>query len=129
MRKSASLIAICSLFAASPATAATLTGSPEPAQACDGTGLVQITVSWNASDISPNPAKVEIHVGAADGPVFAAGQAMGSAATGKWASENTQFFLVNPANKQVLAQYAVHVVNTNCPPPQRKTFWQRLFGK
>ena len=64
-----------------------------------------------------------------DGPIFAEGEAIGSAPTGKWAAENTQFFLVNPANKQVLAQYAARLTTAGCPPPQRKTFWQRLFGK
>jgi hypothetical protein len=120
-------IVLCGAMAAFDGAAATLAGSPDPAQVCDGSGLAQITISWNAADAKLP--RVAIHVASPDGPIFAEGEAVGSAPTGKWAMENTQFFLVNPANKQVLAQYAARLTTVGCPPPQRKTFWQRLFGK
>jgi len=109
------------------AHAATLAASPDPVQVCDGSGLAQVTISWNAADTDP-PA-VEVRVGSATGTLFAAGQATGSAVTGKWTTNGTIFYLVNPANKQVLAQSTAHLTTVGCPAPQPKTFWQRLFGK
>jgi len=123
----ASVLFTIGLIVASDATAASLNGSPDPVQVCDGTGLGTVTISWNAADA--NAARVEVHVGTPDGPTFAAGMAQGSAPTGKWTTNDTKFFLVDPAKKQVLAQYTARVTSANCPAPQPKTFWQRLFGK
>jgi len=118
---------VIGFIVASAASAASLNGSPDPVQVCDGTGLGTITISWNAADT--NAPRIEVHVGAPDGPTFAAGMAAGSAPTGKWTTNYTQFFRVDPAKKQVLAQYTAHVTTANCPAAQPKTFWQRLFGK
>lgn len=132
MRARVALVGIVAGFAfAAGATAATLAGAPDPAQVCDKSELAQITLSWNAADT--NPSRVEIHVGSATGSLFAAGLAVGSAPTGKWVANGTTFFLVNGANKQVLAQYTAHLATTGCPapaaPPEPKGFWRRLFGK
>src|SRR5689334_3633211 len=111
MRSAALLMS--GLVVASSAGAASLNGAPDPVQVCDGTGLGTVTISWNAAD--SNVARVEVHVGTPDGPTFAAGMSQGSAPTGKWTTNNTQFFLVDPAKKQVLAQYSAHVTTANCP--------------
>ena len=129
MRTRVALICFVLGFAgATGAAAATLTGSPDPVSVCDGSGLALMTIAWNAADT--NPARVEIHVGTATGSLFAAGAALGSAVPGKWVNKGTTFFLVNAANKQVLAQYTAQLTTTGCPaPPEPKGFWQRLFGK
>jgi hypothetical protein len=133
MRVRVALVSIgLGLGFATGAMAATITGSPDPAPVCDGTGQAVITVSWNAADT--NATRVEVRVGSATGSLFAAGAPVGAAPTGKWVNNGTPFFLVNPANKQVLAQYAARLVTTGCkapaaPPPEEKGFWRRLFGK
>jgi hypothetical protein len=63
--------AVLGLVFATGATAATITGSPDPATVCDGTKIAQITVSWNAADA--NVPRIEVHVGSATGSLFAAG--------------------------------------------------------
>src|SRR4051794_28748031 len=82
------------------ATAATLGGSPDPAQVCDGSGMALITISWNAADV--NPGRVEVRVGSATGTLFAAGFNVGSAVTGKWVTNNMAFFLIHATSRQVL---------------------------
>jgi hypothetical protein len=116
---------------AAGAMAATIGQSPDPAPVCDGTGQAVITVSWNAADT--NAARIEVRVGSATGSLMAAGAPVGAAPTGKWVNNGTPFFLVNPANKQVLAQYAARLTTTGCPAPakpaEEKGFWRKLFGK
>jgi hypothetical protein len=116
---------------AAGAMAATIGQSPDPAPVCDGSGQAVITVNWNAADTSA--ARIEVRVGSATGSLFAAGAPVGAAPTGKWVNNGTPFFLVNPANKQVLAQYTARLVTTGCKapaaPPEEKGFWRRLFGQ
>jgi len=126
--------AVLGLVFASGATAATITGSPDPATVCDGTKIAQITISSNAADA--NVPRIEVHVGSATGSLFAAGGPVGAAPTGKWVGNDLGFFLVNAANKQVLAQYNARVTNAGCAAapapaaaPESKGFWRRLFGK
>ena len=66
-----------------------LSASPDPAPPTDGTGLVQVTLTWGAPGLSP----VEIHVGAPDGVLMAAGGPSGSVSTGAWVSNGTRFYL------------------------------------
>lgn len=122
----------CSVFAAAlatDATAAVLSGSPDPVQVCDGSGLGIVTISWNANDVKAE--HVDIHVGSPTGNLFASGYATGSAPTGKWTAQDTKFYLVDPAKQQVLAEYTAHVTTAGCvaAAPPKKSFWQRLFGK
>jgi hypothetical protein len=119
---------VLGLAGVAEANAAALSGVPDPVQVCDGTGLAQMTIAWNAAD--SNPTQVEIHVGSATGQLFAAGLAVGSAVTGKWVSNGTIFFLVGGADKKVLAQYTARLTTSGCPaPPEPRGFWRRLFGK
>ena len=65
-----------------------LAASPNPAQQ----GLNQFgttTLLWNA----PAGTAVEIHVGAPDGILFAAGGSSGSASTGPWVTNGELFYL------------------------------------
>jgi Methyltransferase domain len=58
----------------------------------DSQGLGQTTLSWLAHGIS----KVEIHVNAPDGPLFAtAGPGCHSRPTGRWVRDGTTFYLQN----------------------------------
>jgi len=127
-KRAASVFFVLGLGVSVSAAASTISGSPDPVQVCDGSGLAQITLSWNAADINPPP-RVEVRVGSPGGSLFAAGMATGSAVTGKWVANGTTFILVNGANKQPLTQYVARLTTAGCPAPAPKTFWQRLFGK
>lgn len=126
-RLAAGLLMILGYVAAPIAGATTLTGSPDPALVCDGTGLAQITLSWDASDTAAQ--NIEIRVGAPSGALFAAGQPVGTAPTGKWVANDTTFVLMNPATKQVLAQYKARLSAADCPVPDaQKGIWGRILG-
>ena len=71
---------------------------PNPAPACDGDGLAMTEVSWG------DAGNIEVHVDAADGPLFAANSVAGSQATGKWVNDNTAFFLVDADSGDVIQQ-------------------------
>jgi hypothetical protein len=64
-------------------SAQSITISPNPIVVTDGSGLGIATIIWNA----PGHSAVEIHLGSANGPLFAAGGAAGSAVTGKWVTD------------------------------------------
>ena len=118
---------ILGLVASAVVGAATLTGSPDPVQVCDGSGLAQITLSWDASDTGAS--SVDIHIGAPTGPLFASVQPVGTAPTGKWVTNDTTFLLVNPGTNQVLAQYKPRLSAGDCPVPDaQKGIWGRILG-
>ena len=115
------------VFFAAAAGAVSLTGSPEVLRICDGSGVGQLTLSWDASDA--NAQFVEVHVGTPDGPLFANGQAVGSAVTGKWVTKETSFLLVNSATKEVLALYVPRIAGDGCAAAEApKGFWRRILG-
>ena len=69
----------------------TISGSPNPINICDGTGLGSLSLQWNYSGASA----VEIHLGAPNGPLFARSGSSGSATTGKWVKNGMQFYAQN----------------------------------
>ena len=85
--------------------------TPNPARPVDSTGLVQVTLTWDAPGVS----QVEIHVGAPDGILLAGGEHSGTATTGVWVSNGTKFFLQDvsggkpPTAAHTLAQVTVVV--------------------
>jgi hypothetical protein len=125
--QTAGLLVILSLVVCTVAGAATFTGSPDPVQVCDGSGLAQITLSWDASDTGA--ASVDIHIGTPTGPLFASAQPVGTTPTGKWVTNDTTFLLINPATNQVLAQYKARLSAAECPVPNaQKGIWGRILG-
>jgi hypothetical protein len=54
----------------------------------------KVAVHWDV----PDPSRVEVRVGAPDGPLFAAGGSSGSAETGMWVSDGLTFFLQRTGN-------------------------------
>jgi uncharacterized protein (TIGR03437 family) len=82
-----------------------------PAVIISSTGLGHTTLTWNAPGIQ----NVEVHIGAADGPLFAAGGGQGSVTTPDWVTNGTYFYLVDvsngktPSNVNTLAFIQVYV--------------------
>ncbi len=107
--------------------AATLTAVPDPIQVCDGTGLGAVTLSWNAADAKATA--VEVHVGSASGQLFAVGQTVGSATTGKWVANAMDFILIDGTSKQELAHVQAKLTAAGCPASEpSKGLWQRILG-
>jgi hypothetical protein len=123
--------AVLGLFSRS-ATAATITGSPDPLRSAMERRLPRLR---QLERRRRQHTRIEVHVGSATGSLFAAGGPVGAAPTGKWVGNDLGFFLVNAANKQVLAQYNARVTNAGCgaapapaAAPESKGFWRRLFA-
>lgn len=96
----------------------TLSASPNPIQVCDNSGVGTTTLSWNSSGTSA----VEVHIGSPSGPLFVlSSSGSNSAATGKWVSNNTTFYLQNVSNglpltsANTLATATVTLTATGCP--------------
>lgn len=66
-----------------------LTGSPNPIPVAAGATVGATSISW----IADSSSQVEVHVGAPNGTLFAAGTSTGSAATGQWVSDGMTFYL------------------------------------
>jgi hypothetical protein len=66
-----------------------LTGSPNPIPVTAGATLGATTISW----IADTSSQVEVHVGAPNGTLFAAGGPVGSSPTGNWVSDGLTFYL------------------------------------
>jgi hypothetical protein len=65
----------------------TATPNPIPISVID---FGQTTLSWSCSN---SCTKTEVHIGSADGTVFAVGLASGSSTTGLWVTNGTRFYL------------------------------------
>lgn len=65
-----------------------------PAVIVSSNGVGHTTLTWNAPGIQ----SIEVHIGAADGPLFAAGGGQGSATTPDWVTDGTLFYLVDVSN-------------------------------
>ncbi|MGA7414708.1 MAG: hypothetical protein WBW33_29835 [Bryobacteraceae bacterium] len=83
---------------------ASLIATPQRINPGDGSGLGVTTLSWSA--LSSN---VAVHVGSADGPLFAAGGNTGTATTGKWVVDGMVFYLVDSNSSQTLQTVTVQV--------------------
>jgi hypothetical protein len=90
--------------------AGTLTLTPDPIQVCDGSGAGVTTVNWNANGISAT----QVRVGSPTGTLFAAGGALGSAATGKWVTNGLTFYLLDAMTGATLATATAQIVTTGC---------------
>jgi hypothetical protein len=74
---------------------ATIPDPAEPTTILVPAGALGVAhVVWNA----PQARVVEVHVGAPDGPLFAAGSSKGSAVTGIWVRDGTIFYLQDRSN-------------------------------
>lgn len=83
---------------------------PNPIQVCDGSGLGQTTISWDAPGVS----SVEVHINSPTGRLMASGQS-GSTKTGKWVKDGMTFFLVDASNGKVLDRIVVELTQEACP--------------
>ena len=72
--------------------------NPNPSPSCDGNGLSMTDVGWG------DEGSIEIHVNAADGPLFAASGGSNTKATGKWVTDGMAFFMVDAATGEVIEQ-------------------------
>lgn len=70
-------------------------------EGCIETFPVEAQVSWNAESAAIG--QVEVRVGSADGTLFSTGPAVGTAQTGAWVRESTEFFLLAESDGEVLA--------------------------
>ena len=97
---------------------ATFTASPNPIIVPAGTTRGQTTLSWNAPGVSI----VEIHIGSPAGPLFAAGGPEGSATTGVWVMNGSQFFLQDVSNgKALTAQNTIASLTVSLGTAQQVT--------
>jgi uncharacterized protein (TIGR03437 family) len=76
---------------------ALVTFTANPSVVITSSGFGQTTLNWSAPGIQ----NVEVRVGAADGPVVAAGGSDGSATTGNWITDGMLFYLVDVSNGKV----------------------------
>ena len=82
-----------------PQPSGSVTSNPNPFN-CDSRGVGQTTLSW----MSYGTSKVQVHVGAPDGPLFAStGPGGFSQATGQWVRNGTTFYLQNVSDGLPLA--------------------------
>jgi hypothetical protein len=90
---------------------------PNPAPTCDGKGVAMTEVIWG------DKGAIEIHVNAADGPLFAKSGGARSQATGKWVRDNTAFFMVDAATGEVIADKEAGTTVFGCAdnPPGART--------
>lgn len=89
-----------------PTPGGLISASPNPILVAAGEVLGVTKISWNVPGVS----SVEVHIGSASGPLFAAGGGIGEAMTGKWVQDGTVFYLVNKSNGQVLDTVTAHLV-------------------
>ena len=88
----------------------TTSSDPNPIRVCDGSGLGQTTISWDAPGVS----SVEVRIHSPTGRLMASGQ-KGSTQTGKWVKDGMAFFLVDASNGEVLDKIVVEVTQKGCP--------------
>ena len=93
-----------------------LVANPNPAPACDATGLTMTDLAWY--DVG----SVQVHVNAADGSLFAASDGAGSATTGKWVRDGMKFVLVDTASGAALQELPVDLTVFGCAGNAPGTF-------
>jgi len=82
---------------------------PDPIQVCDGSGLGQTTISWDAPGVS----SIEVHINTPTGPLMARGES-GSKQTGKWVTDGMIFILMDGSNGKILDQIKVEHTQEGC---------------
>jgi len=75
-----------------------LKANPNPIPVALGTTVGTTTLSWNAGSSS----LIEVHLGAPDGQLFAAGVSVGSAPTGPWVTDGMTFYLQDVSGGKTL---------------------------
>jgi OmcA/MtrC family decaheme c-type cytochrome len=85
-----------------------LVAEPNPVRVCDQSGFGTTELSWGDLDA------FEVHVGSADGPLFAATQGGGSTMTGKWVGDGTVFVLVDKASGETIQTLPVNATVLGC---------------
>ena len=83
---------------------------PNPIRVCDGSGLGQTTISWDAPGVS----SIEVHINTPTGPLMARGES-GSKQTGKWVTDGMIFILMDGSNGKILDQIKVEHTKEGCP--------------
>jgi uncharacterized protein (TIGR03437 family) len=97
---------------------ATFTASPNPIVVPAGATAGQTTLNWNV----PAASVVEIHLGSPSGALFATGGSTGSATTGAWVTDGSQFFLQDVSNgKALTTQNTIATVTVRVGTPQGLT--------
>lgn len=91
-----------------PTEAFPLVASPNPVPVCDDSRKGMTTLTWG------DAGSVEVRVGAADGPVFAASNGAGSQDTGKWVREGTKFYLRDRDSGDTLQKLLVNTTVLGC---------------
>jgi hypothetical protein len=91
-----------------PTEAFPLVANPNPVEVCDMSGIGVTELTWGDLDA------FEIHVGTADGPLFAATAGAGSAMTGKWVGDGTKFVLVDKASGETIQTLPVNATVLGC---------------
>ena len=95
-----------------PSEPATLTADPNPIQVCDGSGVGQTTLSWDAPGVSV----IEVRIGSPNGTIFTRGNSTGSTATGQWVRDGMSFYLVDAAEGTTLASVVISFTDSGCAP-------------
>ena len=85
-----------------------LVASPNPVPVCDMSGLGATLMEWGDLDA------FEIHMGTADGQLFAATSGAGSTMTGKWVRDGTTFVLVDKASGDTVQTLEVNATALGC---------------
>ena len=85
-----------------------LVATPNPAQVCDSSGNGKTLLSWGDLDA------FEIRMGSPTGNIFKKGEGAGSAETGKWVKDATNFFLVDKATGATVQKLTVDATVLGC---------------
>ena len=93
-----------------------LVAKPNPVKVCDMSGLGETLMEWGDID------SFEIHMGTADGPLFAAGAGAGSQMTGKWIRDGRVFVLVDKASGETIQELTVNTTVFGCVSNAPGTF-------
>ena len=97
-----------------PANGITFTATPNPIMTTNGATVGKTTLSWNA----PGYNRLAVFVNSATGTqMTGTAGSTGTATTGNWVSDGTQFFLVDLETSSAIASLTVHVTVGGAPPP------------
>jgi hypothetical protein len=117
----ANTIAVVQASTTSLGCRGTIAANPNPIMVCDGSAAGQTLISWNSS----GPTNVEVHLKSPSGALFAASAGgAASAASGKWVTEGTTFYLQDVTGglqltaANTIAVVTVHVTQSGCPAIQ-----------
>jgi len=85
-----------------------LVANPSTVEVCDMSRFGVTELAWRDLDA------FEIHVGSADGPIFASASGTGSQETGKWVGNGTMFYLVDKATGKTIQKLPVNTTVLGC---------------